>query len=130
MNTNCLKVVDTRRFSMYYRVLVEQTGEFVVKASDGTGRVVVAKLTGVSRKVLGKSKNPVNATMQAGLAKLDWPGENLSMRFLKDPDVAQIRIRMFDGDNFPQWIEDTFKTLREKGTKVLICYEEWISSWT
>jgi len=110
--------------------LVEQTGEFVVKASDATGRAVVAELTGVSRKELEKSHNPVNATMRAGLAKLDWPGENLSLRFLKDPDVAQIRIRMFDGDNFLQWIEDTFKTLREKGTKVLICYEEWISSWT
>lgn len=109
-----------RGFSMYYWFLADQTGEFVVKASDGTGRTVVAKLTGVSRNELGKSQNPVNATMRAGLAKLDWAGENLSMRFLKDPDVAQIRIRMFDGENYPRWIEDTFKTLREKGTKALI----------
>jgi C-terminal processing protease CtpA/Prc len=105
---------------MYYWFLIEQTGEFVVRARDAAERTLEVKLTGVTRDKLGKSQNPVNATMQASIAKLNWPGENLSLRFLKDPDIAQIRIRMFDGDNFPQWIEGAFKTLREKGTKVLI----------
>lgn len=109
-----------RGFAMYYWLLIEQTDEFVVKARDVTGRTLEARLTGVARDQLGKSQNPVNATMKASVAKLDWPGENLSLRFLRDPDVAQIRIRMFEGDSFPQWIEDTFKTLREKGAKTLI----------
>src|SRR5205085_10605668 len=50
----------------------------------------------------------------------EWARENLSLRFLKDPEVAQIRIGGFGGNNYPQWMEDTFKTLREKGTKTLI----------
>ena len=78
------------------------------------------KLAGVTGDQLGKSQNPVNTAMQASLGKLDWPGNNLSLRFLKDPEVAEIRVRFFAGDNFPQWIEDTFRTLREKETKALI----------
>jgi C-terminal processing protease CtpA/Prc len=46
--------------------------------------------------------------------------EILSFRFLKDPQIAEIRMRYFVGDNYRQWVQDTFKTLREKGTKTLI----------
>lgn len=109
-----------RGFAMYYWFLIEQAGEFVVKARDAAGKTLETKLSGVPRDQLGKSQNPVNATMRASTARLNWTSENLSLRFLKDPDVAQIRIRVFEGDNFPQWIEGTFKTLREKGTKALI----------
>jgi C-terminal processing protease CtpA/Prc len=58
--------------------------------------------------------------MRAGQAKLDWPAKNLSLRYLKDAEIAQIRIRGFGGNDYPQGIEDTFKTLRDKGTKALI----------
>lgn len=109
-----------RGFALYYWFLIEQTNEFAVKAVDGTGNTLEARLAGATRDELGKSQNPVNATIKASEAKLNWPGENLSLRFLKDPDVAQIRIRKFEGDNFPQWIEKTFETLREKKTKALI----------
>jgi len=30
------------------------------------------------------------------------------------------RLKYFVGDNFPKWVEDTFRMLREKGTKTLI----------
>ena len=109
-----------RDFPRYYWALVEQTGDFTVKARDSAGGTVAPKLAGVKRADRTKNQNPVNATMQAGIGKLDWAGKNLSLRFLKDPEIAQIRIRGFGGNDYPRWIEDTFKTLREKGTEALI----------
>lgn len=109
-----------RGFPMYYWVLVEQAGDFTVKAQDSAGRIVTPKLAGVKRADRAKNQNPVNAAMQAGVGKLGWSTKNLSVRFLKDPEVAQIRIRSFVGDDYPRWIEDTFKMLREKGAKSLI----------
>jgi hypothetical protein len=108
------------RFAQNYWMLFEQTGDFTVKARDAAGRTVMAKLAGVTDASRTKNQNPVNATMQAGIGKLNLSGENLSLRFLKDPEIAQIRIRSFGGNDYPRWIEDTFKTLREKGTKALI----------
>jgi C-terminal processing protease CtpA/Prc len=58
--------------------------------------------------------------MKAAAAKVHWAGKMLGLRFLKDPEFAEVRLDYFIGDDFPQWIEDTFKTLREKGTKTLI----------
>lgn len=109
-----------RNFGLFYWLLVEQAGEFTVKAKDAAGKTVTTKLVGVKEADRAKIQNPVNAEAQAKLAKLDWSPENLGLRFLKDPEVAQIRIRGFGGNDYPQWMENTFKTLREKGTKVLI----------
>jgi C-terminal processing protease CtpA/Prc len=109
-----------RRFGRDYWMLVEQAGEFTVKARDANGNTVTAKLIGVKETDWAPDRNPVNAEAQANMPKLEWSRENLSLRFLKDPDIAQIRIRGFSGDDYPQWIENTFKTLREKGTRTLI----------
>jgi C-terminal processing protease CtpA/Prc len=109
-----------RNFGRHYWMFIEQAGEFTVKARDAAGKTVTAKLTGVKDADRTKNQNPVNAELQASLAKLDWSRENLGLRFLRDPEVAQIRIRGFGGQDYPQWIENTFKTLREKGTKTLI----------
>ena len=109
-----------RNFGLFYWLLVEQAGEFTVKAKDAAGKTVTTKLVGVKDADRAKIQNPVNAEAQANLAKLDWSRENLGLRFLKDPEVAQIRIRGFGGNDYPQWMENTFKTLREKGTKVLV----------
>jgi C-terminal processing protease CtpA/Prc len=109
-----------RGFGRHYWLLVEPAGEFTVKARDAAGKTVTTKLAGVKSADRAKNQNPVNAEAQANLAKLEWSRENQSLRFLKDPEVAQIRIRGFGGRDYPQWIENTFKTLREKGTKVLI----------
>src|SRR5215475_5070823 len=109
-----------RNFGRYYWLLVEQTGDFMVKTRAAAGKTVSAKLPGVKDADREKNQNPLNAESQASIAKLEWSRENLSLRFLKDPDVAQIRIRGFGGRDYPQWMENTFKTLREKGTKVLI----------
>ena len=109
-----------RNFGQNYWLMVEQTGEFTVKAKDSAGKATLARLAGVKDADRAKNQNPVNAEAQAKVDKLEWSRENLSLRFLKEPDVAQIRIRGFGGQDYPQWIEDTFKSLREKGTKALI----------
>ena len=119
IETGKLKGIE-RRFGRDYWLLVEQASEFTVKARDVTGKTVTAKLIGVKEADWGKNQNPVNAEAQANMPKLQWSRENLSLRFLKDPDVAQIRIDGFGGPDYPQWIENTFKTLREKGTRTLI----------
>ena len=119
IETGKLRQIE-RRFGRDYWLLVEQVGEFTVKARDATGATVTTKLIGLKETDWGKSQNPVNAEAQAKTAKLQWSRENLALRFLKDPDVAQIRIDGFGGQDYPLWIENTFKTLREKGTRALI----------
>lgn len=109
-----------RIFGQYYRMFVEQTGDFTVKARDAAGKTVTAKLAGVMPSERTTNQNPLNAELKASIAKLQWSNENLAVRFLKDPDIAQIRIGGFGGNNYPQWLEDTFRTLREKGTRSLI----------
>jgi hypothetical protein len=109
-----------RSFGRNYWLLVEQATEFTVKARDAADKTVTAKLIGVKDTDWAPDRNPVNAEAQANMPKLEWSRENLSLRFLKYPDVAQIRIRGFGGADYPQWIENTFKTLRDKGTKALI----------
>ena len=109
------------RFAQYYWWIVERPDDFTVKATDTPGKIVTAKLTGVTDEERKKNQNPVNDPMKAAAGKLmNEPRENLSLRFLKDPQVAAIRVRYFVGDNFPQLVEKTFKTLREKGTETLI----------
>lgn len=107
-------------FADFYWELVDRMDDFTVKLRDATGKRVVAKLTGVTDAERKKNKNPVNAAIVASLAKLNWSHQNLSLRFLKDTQIAEIRMQHFVGDDFPKWIEDTFTMLREKGTKTLI----------
>ncbi|MGH9751313.1 MAG: S41 family peptidase [Blastocatellia bacterium] len=109
-----------RGFARNYWMAIEQAGDFTVKARDAAGKTMTAKLAGVKEVDRKKNQNPLNAEVEANINKLDWSRENLGMRFLKDPEIAQIRIQGFGGRDYPQWIEDTFKTLREKGAKALI----------
>ncbi len=109
-----------RSFGQNYWLMVDQSGEFTVKAKDVAGKTILAKFAGVKDADRAKTQNPVNAEAQTNIAKLEWSSGNLSLRFLKEPDVAQIRIRGFSGQDYPGWIENTFKTLREKGTRTLI----------
>src|ERR1041384_263406 len=109
-----------RNFPLYFWLGVERASEFTIKARDAAGKTVLAKLAGITDAERKKTQNPVNAEIRAGLQKLEWWHENLELRFLKEPEVAVIHIGGFGGANYPKWMEDTFQTLREKGTKVLI----------
>ncbi len=109
------------KFAQYYWILFQQADSFLVKARDASGMPVIAKLVGVTDAERKKNQNPVNAPIQENIGKLlDWPQENQALRFIKDPEIAQIRIRYFVGNGFPKWIEETFRLLREKGVRNLI----------
>lgn len=107
-------------FGRNYWLFVEQVSEFAIVARDSSGRIVKAQVTGVMDSDRASNGNPVNNEIRAGLAKLDEPKENISLRFVNDPEIAHLRVRAFDGETFPQSIEDAFRTLREKGTSKLI----------
>jgi C-terminal processing protease CtpA/Prc len=111
-----------RTFSQNYWIFVDRTEEFTVRARDAAGTTVTSKLPGVidSERKRNSTRNPLNAEFQAIVPKLEWWSENLAMRFLKDPDIAEIHIGGFGGSAYPKWMEETFKTLREKGTRALI----------
>jgi len=109
-----------RNFALYYAFLVEQATDFNIKTRDATGRVATSKLQGVLDADRGKVKNSVNQSAAENLQKLEWSQANVALRFLKDPEIAQLKIRGFNGREYPQAIEDSFKTLKEKGTRVLI----------
>src|SRR5215510_4856909 len=107
-------------FARNYWLFVDKTSEFAIKARDAAGKIVTAKLHGVSETERMKNENPLNAEVKASLDKNKWWSENLALRFLKEPDIAEIRIGGFGGGAYPKWMEDTFRSLHEKGTKVLI----------
>lgn len=107
-------------FDRNYWMLVDQAEEFVIKARDTAGRTTTATLAGVTAESRKKNQNPVNDEAKASLQRLEWSQDNLALRFLKDPEIAQLRIRGFGGDDYPQRIESAFRTLWEKGTKTLV----------
>jgi len=107
-------------FPQLYWLSSDQSSEFNIKAQEGNGKVVNAKLPGVTDEERRSNSNAVNADLKTNLTKMKWSQGNLSLRFLKDPDIAQIRIDGFGGNDYPKWMEDTFRTLKEKGTKSLI----------
>ena len=109
------------RFSEYYWLLFAQSEEFVVRAKDARGVPVVAKVSGVTDAERQTNRNPVNDVIHSDVAQLmGWAHDNVSLRFLSDPEIAEIRLSHFTGDDFSTRLEDTFKILREKGTKTLI----------
>jgi hypothetical protein len=107
-------------FARYYWAAVDPTEQFTIKARDGDGRIVTTKLAGVTEAERKANQNPVNQAVRAGIDRVRWTRDNQSLRFLKDPGVANARIAYFVGDDFPRWVEETFKLLHDKGTKTLI----------
>ncbi|MBO0858586.1 MAG: hypothetical protein J2P21_08995 [Chloracidobacterium sp.] len=99
-------------FNRNYWLLVDRAKEFTIKARSADGETTNVKLAGVTAEDRKKNQNPVNNEAKANLQKLDWAQDNLSLRFLKDPEIAQIRIRGFGGKDYPQWMENTFRILR------------------
>jgi hypothetical protein len=109
-------------FAKDYYWLVGRPEYFTVTAIDpSSGKAVESKLAGVTEAQRKANHNSVNDVMLAGLARVRGKAyEKLSLSFLKDPDVAKVRIPSFTSDEYPRWIEDTFRALRDKGTKTLI----------
>ena len=111
----------SNRFGQYYWWLIEQPREFTIKAVAASGNEVIAKLPGVTDAQRRSNHNPANAPIMAAAGKFGFNSpENFSLRFIKEPDIAEIRIRYFLGDKFATWMNETFKTLHDKKTKTLI----------
>src|SRR5262245_49259531 len=98
-------------FNRNYWLLVDQAKEFTIKARSADGKTANVRLAGVTTEDRKKNQNPINSEANANLQKLDWSQDNLSLRFLKDPEIAQIRIRSFGGKDYPEWMENAFRTL-------------------
>jgi C-terminal processing protease CtpA/Prc len=109
------------RFSMYYWWLIEQPQVFIITAKDNQGKTVVAKLPGVTDAQRKSNHNPVNAKLMTGAARvMDAMHVERKLSFIKDPEIAEIRLHYFLGNDYRQWMHDTFKTLHDKGAKALI----------
>jgi len=109
------------RFSMYYWWLIEQPKVFTITAKDGAGKTYVAKLPGVTDAERKSNHNPVNAKLMTGAGKVMGAMHvERKLSFIKDPQIAEIRLHYFLGNDYRQWMRDTFKTLHDKGTKALI----------
>jgi C-terminal processing protease CtpA/Prc len=94
-------------FPHFYWLLVDQSQTFAITARAADGTTVTATLPGVTAEQRKANRNEAAAP-------------NLSLRFIKDPQIAEIRIRSFDGDDYRAWMERTFRSLRDKGTKSLV----------
>jgi len=111
----------SNRFGQYYWWLIEQPREFTIKAVAASGNEVIARLPGITDVQRRSNRNPVNAPILAVAARFGFNSpENFSLRFIKEPDIAEIRIHYFVGNDFAKWMNETFKTLRDKKTKTLI----------
>jgi C-terminal processing protease CtpA/Prc len=109
------------RFRMYYWWLIEQPKVFIITAKDSEGKTVVAKLPGVTDAERKSNHNPVNAKLMTGASKvLGAMHVERKLSFIKDPQIAEIRLHYFLGNDYRQWMRDTFKTLHDKGSKALI----------
>jgi hypothetical protein len=107
-------------FAEHYRRLVSDADSFTVVARDTTGRRVTARLAGVPRPEWAAERNPVNARMLVGEHALWRPDSVVALRFVDEGRVAQLRVRWFDGEDFPRRIEDAFHAIRERSARALV----------
>ena len=111
-----------RNFGRNYWLFVDRSVEFTIEARDIAGETVITKLVGVQNvdRTKNRDHNPVNTTMLANVTKFAGTPGNVSLRFVHDPAIAHLRVRSFSGNDYPQLVEDAFRTLAEKRTRVLI----------
>ena len=109
-----------RSFAASYWFIVDQAQDFTVTARNSAGATITATLAGVPNAGRDQNINAVNAEMQRNVAALDGAKDNVSLRFVRDPDIAYLRIRGFGGQAYPASLDSVFRTVREKGAKALI----------
>jgi C-terminal processing protease CtpA/Prc len=107
-------------FAELYWMFVDPSDRFLIKARDKTGKRISTELAGITALERKQNRNPINARMNVARTNLNWASGNEGLRFLEDPSIAEIRLKYFVGGKFPEWIENSFKLLQQKGTKALI----------
>jgi len=109
------------RFPFFYWFLIDPALRFSINAKDQSGHVVSTRLAGVTDAQRNAAHNPVNADMLQGIQKITpWMKQEHQVQFLDNSRIARIRFRLFMGQDFPEWLETTFKSLAEKKTQSLI----------
>jgi hypothetical protein len=110
-----------RNFSVAYSTAIDPATTFKITLRDAAGMRTIS-ISGVKRSEMQKNaeSNPANTMMREASRKLEWSSGNAGLRFLRDPDVAQLRIGSFGGSDFPDLLEKHFRTIREKSAKALI----------
>ena len=99
---------------------IDQAKSYTVTARDPTGRTLTSTLAGIVDRDRNTAINPVNSVMVTNLERLDGPGDNITLQFVDNSDIARLRIRSFVGQPFPSTLDSAFKAIRAKGTKALI----------
>jgi C-terminal processing protease CtpA/Prc len=99
---------------------VEQADSYRMSARDATGRVIETTLAGITEHERWSSHNPVNAQIEVNVARLDAPRGNVALDFLDEPHLARLRVRAFDGEEFPATLDSAFRVLGERGATSLI----------
>jgi len=111
----------TERFARYYWWLIEQPAQFTIIAKDDAGKTVVAKLAGVTEAERKSNHNSANNGLMQGAAMfMAALGAERNFTFIEDPQIAEIRLHHFLGDDYRQWMTNTFATLNAKGTRALV----------
>jgi hypothetical protein len=109
-------------FGAFYWLLIDSTDQFTLSARDRNGKTINTTFPGVSNSERNKNRNDnkVNAQVIANVAQLEGSRENISLQFLRGNDIAYLRIRGFQGNDFYQQIDSVFKTVHNKKAKAFI----------
>jgi C-terminal processing protease CtpA/Prc len=110
-----------RAFPQFYWLAIGEDSTFTVSLKDASGKTINAKLQGVvsNEREKNRNSNPVNAAIIKNITSLEGPQDNITLRFLGG-DIACIRIRGFQGEEYNRQIDSVFKIVHDKKAKALI----------
>lgn len=95
--------------------------QFTIKAKDSTGKVVTAKVAGITEAQRQVNRpSPVNLKAIEGVRKLERRGPNVLLNFTNAGEIGNLRIQGFQGKNFENELDSVFKLINQKNAKILI----------
>jgi hypothetical protein len=109
-----------REFASLLWLYIEQADSYTVAVRDTSGRSITSTIAGIIESDRRTIVNPVNAAMVENMARLDGPRGTIALQFFGDGAIARLRIRAFQGADFPATLDSAFGAMREKGTNALI----------
>jgi hypothetical protein len=111
-----------RNFPIYYWLFVDQSAEFVIMARDQAGTVITDTLAGIKNieRRDNRELNRVNWGLLKNMKQVNEVEKNGMLWFVKDPGIAVLSILSFSDEDFRSKINAAFRTIQQKGTKVLI----------
>jgi hypothetical protein len=109
-----------RSFAPMYWLFIDRASWFAltVRGEDSVARVV--RVDGVKSAHRATVNNPLNATMSHNAARLDGPEENVSLRWVSEPDIAVVRVQRFDGARYRREVDSVFRIIRDRNARRVI----------